>query len=324
MGERLDPSIGNAQVVAPGSAQDPFTDPSASAQPPASAPAGPEPAPAGQPGEGTPKPEPTAPAPAATAPPAAPPAPPPAQTPTEPGPTPVPETVDPPATPAPAQPLSVEDVERARQTAVEETETKWRARQSGQDRQLNDMGRRVEAAEAATETQKQATREVMLAREGLTDEERSRLQTQWNQDDREQKLNAYSESVLDMHSDVEIAHLLIEYRGIPGVTAEALEGITQEERDGFCKDQKIVFLEGGGQPAAAATNGAAQPAPAAPAATPPPEAPAGASAPSDVGGAGAPPVAAPKNENPGADAMAENIGGRGWRDVTFASRPGRR
>jgi hypothetical protein len=218
--------------------------------------------------------------------------------------------------------LSVEDVERARQTAVDETEAKWRTRQSGQDRQINEMGRRVEAAEAATETQKQATREVMLAREGLTDEERSRLQTQWDQDDREQKLNSYSESVLDLHADVEIAQLLIEYRDIPGVTAEVLEGIAQEERDGFCKDQKIVFLESGGQPVA--TNGAAQPAPAAPAATPPPEAPAGASAPSDVGGAGVPPVATPRNENPGADAMAENIGGRGWRDVTFAPRPGRR
>jgi hypothetical protein len=207
---------------------------------------------------------------------------------------------------------------------VEETETKWRARQSGQDRQINEMGRRVEAAEAATETQKQATREVMLAREGLTDEERSRLQTQWNQDDREQKLNSYSESVLDLHSDVEIAQLLIEYRDIPGVTAEVLEGIAQEERDGFCKDQKITFLESGGRPAAAAaTNGAAQPAPAAPA-TPLPEAPAGASAPSDVGAAGAPPAPMKKNENPGADAMAENINKTGWREVDFASRPDRR
>jgi hypothetical protein len=207
--------------------------------------------------------------------------------------------------------------------AVEETEAKWRTRQSGQDRQINEMNRRVEAAEAATEAQKQATREVMLAREGLTDEEKARLQTQWTQDDREHKLNAYSESVLDMHSDVEIAHLLIEYRDIPGITAEALEGIAQEERDGFCKDQKITFLESGGQPAAAATNGAAQPAPTPAPATPPPEAPAGASAPSDVGGGGPPPAVAPRNENPGSDAMAENISGRGWREATFSSRSGR-
>lgn len=325
---RLDPDMGNAQVVAPGTADDPFTGPSAQTQPPASAPAGPEAVPAGQPGEATPSPDPTPappPDPAATAAPAAPPAPPPAQTPAAPGPAPVPETVDPPPT-APA-PMTAEDVERARQTAVEETEAKWRARQSGQDRQMNEMQRRMEASEAATEEQRRLTRESLLNKDGLTDAEKASLQRTWDQDDRERKLTEFSNSTLELHADTEIALLLIDYRGVPGVTAEALEGKAQEEREGFCKDQKIAHLESGGgstaQPAAA-TNGAAQPAPA-PAATPPPAAPAGVSAPSDVGGAGPPPTAAPRNENPGADAMAENIGNRGWREEkTFPTRPGRR
>lgn len=213
---------------------------------------------------------------------------------------------------------------QARQQAVEETEAKWRARQSGQDRQMNAMESRIQAAEAATEEQRGLTRQSMLAREGLTDEERTRMQSQWELDDRERKLNEFSDSTLDLHSDVEIALLLVDYRGVPGVTEEALTGLAQEEREGFCKDQKIAYLESGGKPPAAATNGAAQPAPAPAAATPPPAAPAGASAPSDIGGSGVPPPAVTKNENPGADAMADNIGNTGWQDVTFASRTGRR
>ena len=320
---RLDPDMGNAQVVAPGAASDPFTSPSAQTADPASAPAGPDAAPAGPPGEATPSPDPTpapTPDPAATAAPAAPPAPPPAPTPAAPGPAPVPETVDPPPT-TPA-PLTAEDVERARLAAVEETEAKWRNRQSGQDRQMNAMEARIKASEAATEEQRQLTRESLLNKEGLTDAERASLQRTWDQDDRERKLNEFSSSTLDLHADTEIALLLIDYREIPGVTAEVLGGMAQEEREGFCKDQKIAHLEGGGAPAAAATNGAAQPAPA-PAATPPPAAPAGASAPSDIGGGGPPPAATPRNENPGTDAMAENIAGRGWVEKTISTRPGR-
>jgi hypothetical protein len=207
---------------------------------------------------------------------------------------------------------------------VEETDAKWRARQSGQDRQINAIQRELETSRAATAEQMRLTRESMLNREGLTQEEKATLQKTWELDDREKVVTELSDSTLDLHADVEVVLLLEAYKGVPGVTEEALQGLAQEEREGFCKDQKIAHLESGGNPAAAATNGAAQPAPAPAAATPPPAAPAGVSAPSDVGGAGVPPPAVTKNENPGADAMADNIGNTGWQDVSVRSMSGRR
>ena len=312
-----DPGLRSATVVAPGSAQDPFTDPSATQQPPASAPSDPGAAPAGQPGEGAQTPAtPTSAStdPAASA---APSAPPPAQTQPDSGQPLTLPTTEPPAdsTAAPTA-MSDEEYERLRQKVERDVEERWRNRQSGQDRQINEIRQELDRARADADEQRTLTRQTTLA--GLPEEERARIQKQWELDDRERQLKEFSDSTLDLHSDVEVAMLLLEYNGVPGITEEVLQGVPQEERELFCMRQKLVYLEQGGSPSGASqTNGASRTAQ--PVATTPPAqpAPAGASAPSDVGGAGVPPATRPAKTGQSIDDMADNIANRGWQSTSF-------
>ena len=195
-----------------------------------------------------------------------------------------------------------------------------RARQSGQDRRINDLQQEIERGKEALRTQELQNREIMLR--GLPEAEQLKLQQQWDYDDRKRELDDYASEVQGYHGDVEVAHLLYQYRGVPGVTEEALLGMAQEEREGFCKDRRIEQLEAqqsgvhpdAAQPAANGNGTAPQSAPEAP----PAAAPAGATAPSDVGGTGVPPARPQRNTEQSLDAMTENISTHGWVSGKFS------
>lgn len=193
----------------------------------------------------------------------------------------------------------------------EDEKAEWRTRQGGMDRRMGVLQQESETLKARVATQEQEVREARIA--GLTPEEQERMRQQWDIDDQLKEVDALKTETLAYGEEVEIGHLLLEYKDVEGVTQEALQEVPIDEREAFCQRKEIEALKrqlSSGQPATSAPpNGAAaQPQGTVPLAP----APAGASAPSDISGAGVPPPTPKRNEAQGSDAMADNIAGFGW------------
>lgn len=189
-----------------------------------------------------------------------------------------------------------------------------RSQQAGYDRRINVLNTQLEAERAraadAVRAHEVQLRELALSKDGLTPEDKQRLQEQWSVEDEKAKLAAWQQELEGFHGQLTVASLVEEF-GAYGVKPEDLTDYdTPEEMEAHCLEAKANALEA--RLAAGVTAPPAQPAPAAPVAP----APAGVTQTSDVGGGGgAPHVPAEMNAEPGRDNLAANIAASGWSTV---------
>lgn len=200
---------------------------------------------------------------------------------------------------------------------LEEHQTELRTQQSGQDRAMAGLQAQLAAEREAREEMNLQLRDLQL--NGLSPEDQEKQRASWEITDKVKAVDDYRAQVEAVHEEVDVLVLLNTY-GEFGVTEEQLLATPFEERELLCTQARADFWEkqakGGQQNGQTATNGQQAPVPAK-------EAPAGASAPSDTGGGGGIVQTKPRNEEPGLDAMAENIGSRdSWEQVSFRTRRG--
>lgn len=190
----------------------------------------------------------------------------------------------------------------AEKTVTSQLQSRYDRQFAAQNRQIQEL---TKASEARERELLEALREAKL--NGLTDEEKAKLQAQWNHDDEVSKLDAYRTELDGYQVELLRTAYAVEYAEF-GLLAEDLEVFsTPEEMEQFIKDVQIEYyklLAERGPEAKTDT-------PAAPA-KPAAKAPAGATAPTDAGsGGGAPPPTTKFNSNRGMSAMADNIRS-GW------------
>lgn len=200
-----------------------------------------------------------------------------------------------------------------------------RSSQSQSDRRVAAIERQVSAAQEEAQRAREEIRRIST--QGLSDEEKARLQEKWNIEDERAKLEAFRTELVGLNKTTYIDSLLADYNQY-GVTRDTLEDIeSPEEMELHCEqaarktvEQRLRELESGQpqpvQPAPAAQ--AAQPVavqPEQPAVPPQPNVPAGALAPTDIGGGGASPEAPKFNEGQGGGAMQDNLRNMRWDSV---------
>ncbi len=226
--------------------------------------------------------------------------------------TPPPVAPEPAAPVAPAQPSP----EEIRAKALEESNTRIAAVQSGMDKRFNAMTEQQAALVLQLEQQKQTNRDLII--NGVPDDQKALKLKEWELEDKITENEQLRTETLSYGTDVELASLLIEYRDVPGITETDLATVPVDERDIWCMGKRNEHLQ---EQLTASQNGqpVATPAGQVPVAQPAPVAvPAGAEAPSDAGGAGTAPPPEQQTRNPDQtrEAMVDNMRG-GWENVTF-------
>jgi hypothetical protein len=174
----------------------------------------------------------------------------------------------------------------------EAAETARREAQSAADKRIAAIEKTLKDAQEAS---RKAEREAKLKDEYLSDDEKERLRTTWELEDRKVELDAYHNELEDYYRSMLVDKLSRDY-GQFGVTASELAAITDaDEMERYVERKELEFHRSG---KTVQTPAATVPAPAVVANEPP--APAGASAPTHVGGV------APAPEQPKFDT------GQGW------------
>ncbi len=248
-------------------------------------------------------------------------------------PAPVAET--PVASPAEEAKTSLEKMDEAFTKVREEAEeSARRAAQSAQDKHNAQVTRQLEESKEHADALTKQMRDLQ-SRE-LTEDERVKVQKTWAQEDERTELDAYKNTLVDMHRTVFTDSLLLDYKDF-GITRTALDKVeTPEEMELYCEQQKSAFLEkklsDGQAPAQPAATAAVTPPPVAPAAPvvpvtapaatpvpvqPKPNAgvPAGASAPSDIGTSGVTEDGKKFSEESNTQAMRDNLKNMDWNTV---------
>lgn len=190
--------------------------------------------------------------------------------------------------------------------------------QSGYDRRTQVLERRLEAQqEAAAEQQARLREEIRQTKlTGLSDEDKAKLQAQWNLEDRQAEVEALSVEVDAYYKSVFIADCIQQFPELE-LTPEDLDQFdTPEDIEAAIKDALIESYRSGALQAPTDTPAAqgadkAAPTAAAPAAKP---GPAGLHAQTDAGGGAAAPTVPKFDNRPGKEAMAANIN-QGWETV---------
>ncbi len=250
---------------------------------------------------------------------------------TQPAPAPAPATVPPgavtpPAAPAPQAPEPAAPVapvqptaEEIRAEALEESNARIAAVQSGMDKRFNAMTEQQVSLVQQLDQQKQTNRDLIL--NGVPEDQKALKLKEWELDDKIAENEQLQKETLGYGTDVELASLLIEYRDVPGIKEVDLAAVPVDERDIWCMGKRNDYLQ---EQLTASQNGqpVATPAGQVPVAQPAPvPVPAGAEAPSDAGGAGTAPPPEQSTHNPAQtrEAMVDNMGS-GWQQVTWGQR----
>ncbi len=188
--------------------------------------------------------------------------------------------------------------------------------QSAYDRRIAALDRSATAAAQAAAVREQAlqaqVREAQL--NGLSDEEKTRLRSEWNLVDETAKVDAYRQEVEAYHKEVYILDCVAQFGTELGITADDLVDFNSpEEIEAFIKDSALAHYRD------LAAGRTVAPVEAKPAATKPVSAatatPAGLDAASDGGAGSAVPSVVKFDPRPGKDAMLNNIKNGAWETV---------
>lgn len=187
---------------------------------------------------------------------------------------------------------------------------------AGRDRAITKMQADIAARDATLAQLQKDIRDAKL--NGMPADERARMEAVYALDDRKAELDRYQAANDDMYLTL-LRTAYVADKGEFGVTADALEGMTEAQMDAYANQVELehwrAVANGTKQvkvpSAVKPTSAKAAPAPA------PRKAPAGMSAPSDVGGSAAE-TRAPTGgvaEGTGMEAMARTMASQKWQTV---------
>jgi hypothetical protein len=199
-------------------------------------------------------------------------------------------------------------LDQALAEANEAAEQRIRQAQSAADKRVAAYEKQIREAQ---EAQRVAERNAKLNADDLTDEEKDILRKSYELEDWEARLESREEADDEFHRSVYAVALAQDYAQF-GVTEEALVDLdTPEAMDEVVRQAELEYYRNGGvvAPTPGVTEAGAT------AVTPTRTAPAGASAPSDLAGNGAPATPIQFNTEPGVDAMSANLKNMKWESL---------